>query len=285
MELQQYAKVVLRWWWLIVLSVAVAAGSTYYTTRLQPSIYRTKTTLMIGRTLESANPDYGSIYMGEQLAQTYAQLVRREPVLRGAVESLGLDMSWTDLAASVSTTLVPNTQLLEISVIDTNPQRAKALADALAQQLILLTPQARNAQSEETAFAQEQMAELKAKIEQAKKDIDSLTQERDAAVSARRIQDLESQIRALESKVSDWQSTYSQLLVFVRGGDVNVITVVEEAAVPSGPLAPTSETMSSWRQPSAWPWPWLALFSWSTSMTRSRSPARSKSAWVCPCLE
>ncbi len=238
MELQQYLKVALRWWWLIVLSVAVAAGSTYYTTRLQPSIYRTKTTLMIGRTIESANPDYSSIYMGQELAQTYAQLAKREPVLRGAVESLGLDMGWEALAGNVSVTLVPNTQLLEIGVIDTNPQRAKALADAIAQQLILLTPQARNAQSEDTAFAAEQLAELQANIERSQEEIERLTQERDAAVSARRIQDLQTQINTLESKIGGWQSTYSQLLVYVKGGDVNVITVVEEAAVPQWPIGP-----------------------------------------------
>jgi len=238
MGLQQYLRVIVRWLWLIVLSTIVAAASTYFTTRAQPPVYRTKTTLMIGRTIESASPNAGEIYMGEQLALTYSQLVRREPVLRGAVESLNLNMDWQALAGRVAVNLVPQTQLMEISVVDSNPYRAKALADAIAQQLILLTPEGRSAQSQEREFASEQLADLKAKIAQAKAEIERLTKERDAAISARRIQDLQSQINALETKVSGWQSTYSQLLTFLQGGNVNVIRVVEEAAVPTVPLGP-----------------------------------------------
>jgi polysaccharide biosynthesis transport protein len=237
MELRQYLETAVRWWWLIILSTALAGASTYLATRNQPSFYRTKTTLMIGTAIESAQPDSGQIYMGEQLALTYAQLVKREPVLRGAVESLRLNMDWSVLAGQVSVNLVPQTQLMEISVVDTNPYRAKALADAIAQQLILLTPQARNAQSDEQQFAAQQLEDLKTKIAQSKAEIERLQKERDAAISARRIQDLDSQIATLQSKVSGWQSTYSTLLVYLKGGDVNVIRVVEEAALPTYPIS------------------------------------------------
>jgi len=243
MELRHYLDIIVRWLWLIILSTLVAATSTYLATRSQPLVYRTKTTLMIGRSIESAAPNAGEIYMGEQLALTYAQLARREPVLKGAVESLKLDMDWEALAGRVTVSLIPQTQLMEISVVDSNPYRAKALADAIAQQLIRLTPEGRSAQSEEQDFAGEQVADLKAKISQAKEEIEELTKERDAAISARRIQDLQGQISTLESKVSGWQNTYSQLLIFLEGGNVNVISVVEEATVPTMPIS--SSVMSN----------------------------------------
>lgn len=244
MPLERYASVIWKWMWLILLAAGVAAISSYLATRSAPRIYQTKTTIMIGRFINDPDPDSGDFWTSQQLGQTYAQLARREPVLQGALDALDLAgrMSYYALAENVSVSLIAGTQLMEISVNDTNPQRAKALADAIAQQLILQSPSNPGADQEDRrAFAQEQLADLEVKMGEAEAEIEELQSELDEAISARRIQDLETQINTLQDKVTAWQSSYAQFLTFLQGGEVNYLTVVEPALVPTTPIAPNVE--------------------------------------------
>ena len=239
MELRQYLVMILKWWWLVLLSVTAAATSSYLVSRSATPLYSTRTSLMIGRAIQNPDPSNVDLWTGQQLAYTYAQMAKLEPVLQGAIESLGLDMNWRALASQVSASIVQQTQLLEVSVVDSSPQRAKALADAIAQQLILLSPTTPSGISQEDqAFTQQQLADIREKIEGARAEIEQLQEDLDAAISARQIQDLEGEIRMLQNKVSDRQNTYAQLLTLMQGGDVNVLSVVQEAPLPVRPISP-----------------------------------------------
>lgn len=239
MELRQYLAVIGKWLWLIVLSVAIAATSSYLASRASAPYYRTKTTLMVGRLTQNPDPNTADLGTAQQLAYTYAQLARREPVLRGAIDRLGLEMDPAALAGQVSANIILQTQLLEINVVDTNPQRAKALADAIAQQLVLSSPGSPTSlDAEKQSFLKRQMDDLEGKIEAAQTDIASLQKELDAAISARQIQDLRNQVTVLQGKIGDWQSTYASLLTSLQGGDINVLSVVEEARLPTRPIGP-----------------------------------------------
>ena len=241
MELRQIFGLIGKWLWLIILSVVIAAGSSYFASRAATPLYRTKTTMMVGQITRNPEASSSDLYTGQQLAYTYSQLARREPVLRGAIESLGLQMGWQALAGQVSTNIVPQTQLLEISVIDSNPYRAKVLADAIAQQLILQSPAgSATTSSDDLNFIKGQIGELKSKIESGQDEIERLREELDTSNSALQIQDLTNQINLLETKISGWQDTYSQLLLSLQGGDVNVLNVVEEATTPTYPISPNT---------------------------------------------
>ena len=239
MEIREYLDIVKRWWWLAILSVAVAATSSYLASRSTTPLYRTTTTLMVGRVTQERDPNQADFSISQQLATTYAQMATRRNVLESAIDSLGLQIDWAALAGRVHAGTVGRTQLLEISVVDSNPRRAKALADAIAEQLILLSPTTPSGiTQEEQAFVRQQVDDLRNNIEEAEREIELLEEELDAAISARQIQDLENQIQLLEGKVTDWQGTYSQLLTSLQGGEINVLTILEEAPVPGRPFSP-----------------------------------------------
>ena len=140
MELRHYASTLLKWWWLIVASVVIATVSSYFGTRAIAPTYQASTTLMVGQALQNPNPNAAEFYTGQVLAQSYTDLVRRQPVLEGTLKTLGLTWDWRVLQGMVSSRVVAGTQLLEISVLDTDPQRAPVLADEIARQLILQSP-------------------------------------------------------------------------------------------------------------------------------------------------
>jgi polysaccharide biosynthesis transport protein len=238
MELKQYVSVVWRWWWLIALCAVIAAGVSYYVSRQSPPIYQTATTLMVGQALSNPNADGIQIYAGQQLAQTYVQLVRRQPVMQAVVEALGFPLSWEQIANQTSAIVVPNTQLIEIKVLDTNPKQAQAIADEVARQLIAQSPTPSEKQQEEhRQFVNAQLNDLQVRIEQAKTDISDLEKSIINESSARRIQDVQTQIATKQSQLNSWQTNYTNLLTFVKGG-TNFLSVIEPAGLPSSPIGP-----------------------------------------------
>ncbi len=122
MELRRYLRVVWKWWWLILLSILIASFSSYFASKRVTPLYRAKTTLMVGRIIENPDPNSSQIYLSQQLASTYQQMVSRKPVLDATVKSLGWNVGWEQIASKITANVVPNTQLIEIFAIDGNPQ-------------------------------------------------------------------------------------------------------------------------------------------------------------------
>jgi non-specific protein-tyrosine kinase len=233
MELRQYFNTVRKWLWLIVLATAVAALASFIATRQQPPIYSSKTTLIVGSTIENPNPSGNDIWLGQQLAQTYAELAKRDVIKRSAMEALGL--SWLP---QYSVTLVPNTQLLEINVVDASPERAQAVAQEVARQLIEQSPSAPELeQRDRQVFVNKQLQELEANIDATRARVEELQGQLANMFSARQIADTQTQIAALEQKQAGYQANYASLLSFVSGG-ANSIRVVEPASLPTAPIGP-----------------------------------------------
>jgi succinoglycan biosynthesis transport protein ExoP len=241
MELRQYATVIWRWLWLIILATGIAAGSSYLASGPMPRIYAATVTLMVGQTIQNPNASAQDIFTSEQLAQTYGQMVTRQPILQATVDALGLETSWLGLKGQVSASLVPGTQLLEIRVLDTDPQRAKTIADEIAHQMILQSPTApENAEREKhRQFVEKQIADLQAKIEAAQAKIAEQEKSLGEAFSARQIQDLQGQINMLQNQINVWQANYAQLLNFIQGGSPNYLTVIEPAQASSVSVGPS----------------------------------------------
>jgi succinoglycan biosynthesis transport protein ExoP len=237
MELRQYGSVIWKWLWLILLSAGVAATFSWLAIKDQPPLYQTSTTLMIGQAIEMVDPNYADFYTGERLAQTYSELIKREPILKATAAALGFEDQWPSLRGQVSVNLVPGTQLMEIRVTDTDPQRAKLIADEVARQL-RITVESSRPQDSNRAFIEAQSASLPPKIEAAQDEIQKLEAELSAAFSARQIQDIQNRINTLEGQINSWRATFAQYQLLLGESGVNVLTVIEEAPVPTVPIGP-----------------------------------------------
>jgi succinoglycan biosynthesis transport protein ExoP len=241
MEITQYVKRVLRWWWLLLMCAGIAGAASYIASSRQPHIYQTSSTIMVGQVLSKANPTGQDFSTVQQLAESYAQIAVRQPILQGAIDGLGLKMSWQELTWRVYAAPIPRTQLLAITVKDTSPERAVAIADEIAYQLILQSPSSpeNQARKERSAFVQGQLDDLEGRIEKAQARVKELEVELDAAFSARQIQDLQSEMGSLEALINNWQRNYSDLLVFLEGGESpNFLTIIEPAQLPTAPISP-----------------------------------------------
>ncbi len=230
--LKTYLAPVFRWWWLVLLAPTLAAVTSYLVVQAEPQLFQSRTTIMIGRTIEDPNPNSGQIFLSQQLAQTYADIARREPVRNATMDALGL--SWLP---DYNVRPLPNTQILEVTVVDTDPRRAQAVAAELTNQLIQLSPSGLNPEEEERQnFINQQLADLQTQIRATQDEITDNQTRLGDLVSAREIAEMQNQINALQGKLNTLQSNYAALLANTQRGAVNTLTVIEPASLPGRPL-------------------------------------------------
>ena len=235
MELKRYFSAIKKWWWLLVASTLVATVSGYVAVSRMPRVYQAFTSLMVGQSLSEANPTNQDLYISQQLAQTYREIVTRQPILQGAADALGL--SFVPRTGDVSAWLVPGTQLLGISVRDTDPERARALADAIAQELIEQTPNEIEEDQARQGFVRSQLQSLEENIKVTEEEILAEQAKLDAADSARAIEEYQTYIIALQDKLASYQATYASLMQSMEGR-TNFISVFEPAITSPTPVSP-----------------------------------------------
>jgi len=189
---------------------------------------------MIGTTINNPNPVSSELFLGQQLAAAYADLANREIVLNATKNALGMNQLPQYIARAL-----PNTQLIEITVNDSNPERAQAVANELAAQLMLLSPI--SAQSEDRGrqdFIHQRLNNLETQIQETEAEIEKLQEELANTFSAQQIHDQETQVSSLQSKLNTLENNYGLLLSNTQQGAINTLTIIEYAQLPSSPIGP-----------------------------------------------
>jgi len=243
-ELRLIMQLILRRWWLVLIGVIGAAFLGYTLSTLQTPVYQSATTLIVGRSIQptAANVNYWSDIQTElQLAVLYADIGRRQPVLQGVVDQLGLDISWQQLREQVRIEPLQSTQLLEVRVEASDPEQSRLIADTLAHQLILESPTNRDsvAAMEATEFAQERLSTLRNKIDDGQQQIETLEATLVNTTDAATVSAIQEEIATLDTVVSRWESNYAQLLNSTgQSQAVNDLTIIEPAQTPSVPILP-----------------------------------------------
>ncbi len=232
MDISTYLRPLLKWWWLLLIATLIAAISSYLVTSQQPPIFQSRATLVSGRAVYEANPTGNDLYLNQQLAAFYADMARREPVRNATLQALGLQQ-----LPDYTATVLPDSQLIEIVVSDTDPGRAQAVANELANQLVKKTP-INDQDSARQAFIQEQLNQLQNRINETQDEIAAKQNEMAKLVSARQISDIQQEIAALEEKLSSFRLNYSNLLSNSDRGATNTLTVLETADRPRIPIGP-----------------------------------------------
>jgi polysaccharide biosynthesis transport protein len=235
MEIRDYIAPLRKWWWLILAVTLIAGVVGFVIVEQQPETFQTTATLQIGQSiLQDPNPTTSLIAISQQLALTYADLARRSAVRQATMDALGLDLLPTYTIRPVA-----STQLMEITVTDTSPERAQAVANELANQLILQSPTASEQEERERqAFIDRQLDDLEQEITNTQATIQEKQQELSGLFSARQISELQDEIREMQSALNTLQSNYAGLLANSKRGAINTLSLVEAAALPSAPIGP-----------------------------------------------
>lgn len=234
MELRIAADPIKKWWWLIVLATVLGAISGYLAVRQQPAIYQSRATLMVGNAIEDPNPSQGELVLGLHLAVTYADLAQRDAVRNETMKALGLE--WLppyDVSAP------RNTQILEIVVTDTSPERARAVTSELANQIIEQSPSSLGPEAQARLdFVERQLDLLEDSIDLVVGEIDVKQKERSVSVGSRQSSELDRELSELSARLNALQSNYATLLANTSSGATNALSVIVPASTPTSPIGP-----------------------------------------------
>lgn len=199
---------------------------------LQQQEYEARSTLIVGQALSATNPDYNQLLVAQNLSATYAAMAETRLVLDLVIAQLGLDVSPRALASRFQVDAPRDSTFPFITARDTVPERAASIANAVAAQLIAVSP---TIQGREAAFQQsidEDLAATQGLIEDTQARVDRLIE------PPGRTSQQESELQALEGRLASLRSTYATLLSFSSGSATNILTVIEPAVAPSSAVSP-----------------------------------------------
>ncbi len=146
MDLRRYRNLLRRWWWLPALATLVGAAIGFLLSATTPRVYKASTHLFINQVQTPGQPGLGDVSLSQGTAGFYGQLVRSRPFLQEAVKQLDLpliDGNLGETAGALVKKIVVKpeggTQYLVLTVADSDPARAAAIANALPGLLIQRT--------------------------------------------------------------------------------------------------------------------------------------------------
>lgn len=232
-----YLKILLRWWFVLALAVTIAASVAWNTMRQQPDMYVSQVTLSVGNNFSATAPSEAQVTLSNVLANYYATLAKREVILAPVIEELQLSFPWQvirDRMLSANVNRVAN--LLEIRITDTNPDRAAAVANAVAASLIAFTPNSQEDVEAQQSEISRQMREIQGNLEVVESRIAELQARLGTVSSAIDIADLQNQIQVLQTTRTQYLDNYNKLVGLSNQTLTNSLSIFEAATPASYPL-------------------------------------------------
>lgn len=129
-----------RWKLVLVATVACVAGALVLT-MVQTKSYQASSTILVSVSgAATVNDAYAATQAAQQRLSSYAEIAGGRTVAQRAIDQLGVPLSAEQLMASTKVSYTPESTLFHLTVTDADPQRAAALASAMARQFAEMIP-------------------------------------------------------------------------------------------------------------------------------------------------
>jgi capsular polysaccharide biosynthesis protein len=124
---------ILDHWKMVLLSaILVAAMAFLYSKYLITPLYESTSQLYV-LSKSTSITSLADIQMGSNLTNDYMVVVNGRPIIDKVIENLGLDETYDTLVGKITLNNPTDSRILEITVTDPDPQRAKLIADEMAE--------------------------------------------------------------------------------------------------------------------------------------------------------
>ncbi|WP_171107241.1 MULTISPECIES: polysaccharide biosynthesis tyrosine autokinase [Streptomyces] len=139
MDLHEFLKALARRWLTVVACLVLSIGAAVAATALSAPIYQASTQLFVAT---STSEDTTQLNQGQSFSQarvqSYAAIVTTRQVTEPVVQELKLQTTPEELSSRITAHAPLNTVLIDITVRDTEPERAARIANAVAERFSAL---------------------------------------------------------------------------------------------------------------------------------------------------
>lgn len=133
-DLREYFGIIKKRFWIIALitTIAIVVSGAISFFVLTP-VYEAKSTLIVNteKNEETQMITGDQFNVTQKLAVTYGEIIKSRSVLDDVIKNLKLDDKYEDLAKNVTVSPVKDTQIISISVQDTNKEKARDIANEI----------------------------------------------------------------------------------------------------------------------------------------------------------
>lgn len=239
----QMLRLARRWWWVLLLAPIIAGSAAFLVASMQAPRYSAEALLLVDPSQGEGALDFGVIDAIQYQAETYERLIERDPILLPVMEALALPYGIDALRDQVSGQAVAGTQLFIVTGIDGNPERAAAVANGVAGQLMLYVERMANqAGSESRRELDRQIEQTRLEAEEAGKRIERLEASPDAIEPS-----VQRQIASLRANMEQRQGLLPQLLLTAQQMDLDAAAA--RSRVVAGPPATVPDSADGRRLP------------------------------------
>ena len=133
-DLREYFAIIKKRFWIIALLAIISAliSGVISFFMLNP-VYEAKSTLIVNadKQAETQIVTGDQITVTQKLAVTYGEIIKSRTVLDDVIKNLKLENTYESLSGQITVSPVNDTQIISISVQDTNPQKARDIANEI----------------------------------------------------------------------------------------------------------------------------------------------------------
>ncbi|MGY4867404.1 polysaccharide biosynthesis tyrosine autokinase [Mycolicibacterium elephantis] len=139
MTIQDFLKLVRTRWVLICVTIVATVLAGVVINFLTTPVYQASTRLFVSTT---PGATLAETYQGNRFSQerviSYTQLLMGETLAQRTIDKLDLDMSARELSSNVKAKSKNDTVLIDVTVNDESPVRARDIADALSDEFVAM---------------------------------------------------------------------------------------------------------------------------------------------------
>ncbi len=217
---------------IVAACIAIAAGVTLLISINLAKVYEAQATLIVGQSLSGVSPDYSQLLVSQRLSSTYASIATTRPNLDVVIGQLSLNETATDLAKSVRADAALDSTLVTITAQSPDPDRAAAIANALAAQLIAVSPEIQGHQADISESIDADLRSTRVQIDATQAEIGDLT------ALTERTPEEEARLATLDARLVTLRATYASLVSSSSGFVTTQLTLIEPAVAPLVPVSP-----------------------------------------------
>lgn len=133
-DLREYFSIIKKKWYIIaILCVICVAASSVYSFFIAKPVYQAETTLIVKteKAEGSQTVSGDQVSVSQKLAVTYGEVIKSRTVLENVIKNLNLKETYGELSGKISVSTVSDTQIIKISVKDTNNANAAKIANEI----------------------------------------------------------------------------------------------------------------------------------------------------------
>jgi succinoglycan biosynthesis transport protein ExoP len=224
---------IIRSWWKPVIFAGLLAGlAAFIASNAMPRTYEAQSRLLVGQALQATNPDVNLFQSATDLARTYAAIAETRQVLERVMAKVGISEPVESLLDQISVRPTTDQPLIDIKASADSAEKAAAIANSLADELIAIAPAIGAAGDPNAAFAQQDLKDIAQQITDTRTEIQVLVTKADRTPTE------QLRLDVLETRLVSLRASYAALLQHATTAMANRLAVIDPAVPPTEPSSP-----------------------------------------------